>query len=294
MAAFRRLVERGSAAPARMANRPSRVRSFVITMVVLLVALLVNLPLLNAVWTSIKSDADIGRSPLNLSIHPTLAHYASAMGAAGYDFPRFFLNSVLLALGAVILVVAIALPSTYAIMRLGFGGAWLLRATASLRLLPAIFFAIPLFLLFSNLGLYDTIPALILANTFLNLPLAMLIIAGGLRDLPIEIEEAARIDGCTAYRILLSIVTPLLAPAIVATSIITFMFSWADYLFAVILTSSNATPVTVGAANFVTSTGIQWGNISAATVLSALPPLIFAVFAQRFLVSGLSVGAIKG
>jgi multiple sugar transport system permease protein len=93
---------------------------------------------------------------------------------------------------------------------------------------------------------------------------------------------------------LVSIVLPLLAPALVAVSVLVFLFSWSDYLFAVILSSSNATPVTVGAANFVTSTGILWGNISAATVLSVLPPLCFALFAQRYLVSGLSVGAVKG
>lgn len=119
-------------------------------------------------------------------------------------------------------------------------------------------------------------------------------LCGALRDLPYEIEEAAFVDGGGTYRTLRSIIFPLLAPAVVAVAVLVFLFSWSDYLFAVILSSSNATPVTVGAANFVTSTGIRWGDISAATFLSVLPPLCFAVFAQRHLVSGLSAGAVKG
>lgn len=87
---------------------------------------------------------------------------------------------------------------------------------------------------------------------------------------------------------------PLLAPTMVAVSVLVFIFSWNDYLFALVLSTSDATPVTLGAANFITSTGIRWGDISAASVLSTLPPLLFAVFAQRYLVSGLSSGAVKG
>jgi multiple sugar transport system permease protein len=264
------------------------------TAVVLLIGLVINLPLLNAALTSFKSDADISRSPLSLHLHFTLAHYRNVFSGSGYDFSKYFTNSVLISLGAVVIVLILTVPSTYAIIRLGFGGRVLLRAVTALRLVPAIFFAIPFFLLYNTLGLYDTVGSLMLANAFLNLPLGLLVLAGALRDLPIEIEEAAVVDGCNTYRMLVSIVLPLLAPALVAVSVLVFLFSWSDYLFAVILSSSNATPVTVGAANFVTSTGILWGNISAATVLSVLPPLCFALFAQRYLVSGLSVGAVKG
>jgi multiple sugar transport system permease protein len=264
------------------------------TSLVIVISLLINLPLINAVYTSFKSDADISRSPLSVPSHLTLAHYRNLFGGTGYEFGRYFANSVLLSIGAVALVLILTIPAGYAIVRLGFGGRYLLRGVTALRLVPAIFFAIPFFLLYNSLGLYDSVTSLILANTFLNLPLGLLVLAGALRDVPIEIEEAAIMDGCSAYRTLRSIVVPLLAPALVAVAVLVFLFSWSDYLFAVILTSSNATPVTVGAANFVTSTGIRWGDISAATVLSVLPPLCFAAFAQRYLVNGLSVGAVKG
>lgn len=271
-----------------------RLLGWITTLTVTAIALTVTVPWLNALLVSFKTDADLSQSPASLRFAPTLLHYANALGAAGYDFPRFFLNSALIALGTVVLVLFIAIPSTYAAIRLGFGGQFIMNASSGLRLLPAIFFAVPFFLLMSNLGLLDTIPGLVLANTFLNLPLGIILLAAGFRDVPTEIEEAAQVDGASTYRILTAVLIPVLANSIVAVAVLVFIFTWNDYLFALVLSSSNATPITLGAANFVTSTGIRWGDISATTVLSTLPPILFAVFAQRYLVSGLSSGAVKG
>lgn len=260
---------------------------------VAVVALLVNLPWLYAIVVSFKPDGDIGRGAF-VGFTPTVQHYANALGASGYDFPRFFRNSILLATGSVCLTLIIAVPATYSAIRLGFGGRMIMNAASGLRLLPAIFFAVPYFLLMTNLGLLDTVAGLIVANTFLNLPLAIILLSAGLRDIPVEVEEAAWVDGAGISRTLASVVIPLLAPTIGAVAVLVFIFSWNDYLFALVLSSSNAMPITMGAANFVTSTGIRWGDISAATVLSTLPPVLFATFAQRYLVSGLSAGAVKG
>jgi multiple sugar transport system permease protein len=281
------------AAPRRR-TPATRSRTWIFTVVVGVIAILVNVPLLNAILVSFKPDGEIARNPLSLPAAPTLDHYANVLYASGYDFPRFFLNSALIALGTVALVLVISVPATYAIIRLGFGGRWIISSASGLRLLPAIFFIVPFFILFSTLGLQDTIPGLIVANTFLNLPLAIILLAAGLRDIPKEIEEAAAVDGAGVLRTLLGIVLPILGPTMVAVSVLVFIFSWNDYLFALVLSTSNATPVTLGAANFITSTGIRWGDISAASFLSTLPPLLFAIFAQRYLVSGLSAGAVKG
>lgn len=269
-------------------------RRWIFTAAVGLIAILVNIPLFNAILVSFKPDSELGINPLSLPTNPTMSHYANVMYAAGYDFPRFFANSAMIAIGTVILVLLIAIPATYAIVRLRFGGNWIINGASALRLLPAIFFVVPFFILFSSMGLQDSISGLIIANTFLNLPLGIILLASGLRDIPIEIEEAASVDGASVYKTLFSLVLPMLAPTIVAVAVLVFIFSWNDYLFALVLSTSNATPVTLGAANFVTSTGIRWGDISAASFLSTLPPLIFAVFAQKFLVSGLSAGAVKG
>ena len=258
-----------------------------------LVALLINLPLLNAIYTSLKTDAAIGISPFSVTGGFNFDHYVAVLSGSKYNFPGYLLNSAQLSVGTVILVMIIAVPASYAIVRTGFGGRWLLEAITSLRLVPAMFFAVPFFLIFSGLGIYDTILGLVLANTFMQLPLALLIICGTLRDVPIEIEEASAIDGAGTYRTLFSVVLPLLAPGLVAVGIIVFVFAWSDYLFAVILSASGAVPVTVGAAFFVTSAGVQWGNLAAVTVISVIIPLCFAFIAQRYLVRGLSAGAIK-
>lgn len=278
------------------AARPSKAHSrrWLFTVIVGIIAMVVNIPLLNAILVSFKPDGEIAKNPLSLPTNPTLDHYANVLYASGYNFPQFFANSAMISIGAVLLVLVIAVPATYAIVRLRFGGHWIIDGASALRLLPAIFFVVPFFILFSNLGLQDTIPGLILANTFLNLPLGIILLAAGLRDIPNEVEEAAAVDGASIYRTLFSVVLPMLAPTIVAAAVLVFIFSWDDYLFALVLSTSNATPVTLGAANFITSTGIRWGDISAASFLSTLPPLIFAVFAQRYLVSGLSAGAVKG
>lgn len=263
------------------------------TVVIALVALVINLPLLNAIYTSLKTDAAIGISPFSVAGGLTFDHYTTVLSGTGYNFPGYLLNSAQLAIGTVVLVLVIAVPASYAIVRTGFGGRWLLQAITSLRLVPAMFFAVPFFLIFSSLGIYDTVFGLILANTFMQLPLALLIICGSLRDVPIEIEEAASIDGAGTFRTLFTVVMPLLAPGLVAVGIIVFVFAWSDYLFAVVLSASGAVPVTVGAAFFVTSAGVQWGNLAAVTVISVIIPLVFAFAAQRYLVRGLSAGAIK-
>lgn len=279
--------------PAARARRRRRSANWWRTFVVGLIALLINLPLINAIITSLKTDAAIGTSPFSFTGGATLSHYSAILGGTGYNFLGFLANSAQISLGSVILVMIVAVPASYSIVRLGFGGSWFLQVITSLRLVPAMFFAIPFFLIFSALGIYDTVEGLMLANAFVNLPLALLIICGTLKDIPIEIEEASTIDGAGPYRSLFSIVLPLLAPGLVAVGILVFVFSWSDYLFAVILSASNAVPVTVGAAFFITSAGIQWGNLAAVTVISVIIPVSFAFFAQRYLVRGLSAGATK-
>lgn len=269
-------------------------RKWLLTFVVFLIGFILNVPLLNTLLTSFKTDAVISSFPPKIVFPPTLEHFDNVLFASGYNFPQYFVNSILLATLTSLFVVFATLPAAYAMIRLNFGSKKLLPFTTSLRLFPPIIFAVPYYLMFQYMGLLDTVTALVLINTFLNLPLGLLLMIGFLQDIPIEIEEAARIDGCNVYHVLFKIVLPLMGPGIAAVAILTFIFSWNDYLFAVIISLNEATPVTLGSTMFITSWGIKWGDISAATVLSVLPPLLFTFLAQRYLVSGLSMGAVKG
>lgn len=252
------------------------------------------IPLLGAIYTAFRTDNAIASGPFVWEFDREFTHFKNAMGAAGYDFASFFKNSIIISTGTVILTTIVSFPASYAIVRLGFGGPWLLRLALALRITPAIFFVIPFYKLFTAYALIDTPLALILANSFINMTLALLVFSGAIKELPLEIEEAASVDGASIWMTLSRIILPLLGPGLAAVAVLTFLFSWSDYLFAVVLTSSEATPVTVGAANFVTSYGVRWGDISAAVCLSVLPPLVFATAAQKFLVKGLSSGAVKG
>jgi multiple sugar transport system permease protein len=269
-------------------------RSYWVTIIAFFFVLIFLTPLLGALYTSLRTDNAILSGPFVWEFDKDLTHFKNALGAAGYDFPSFFRNSLVISCFTVFLTVIVSFPAAYAIVRLGFGGPWLPRLAVALRITPAIFFMVPFYKLFTSYDMIDKPISLILSNTFLNMTLALLLFCDAIREIPIEIEEAARVDGASIGRIVARITFPLIGPGIGAVGVLTFLFSWSDYLFAVVLSSSNATPVTVGAANFVTSYGVRWGDISAAVFLSVLPPLIFATAAQRFLVKGLSAGAVKG
>lgn len=210
-------------------SRRERARFPLLVMIaVTLIVIVVNVPLLAALLASFKTDAQIIQDPLGLPSPLTLQRYSNVLYAAGYDFPRFFRNSTLISLWTVALVQLIALPASYAIVRLGLGGRMLLNAVAGLRLLPAIFFVLPLFVMFSNLGLLDRIAGMVIVSTFLNLPIAMVLLCRGIAETPIELEEAAAVDGAGPARTLFAIVLPILAPTMVAAAVITFLFTWND------------------------------------------------------------------
>lgn len=274
--------------------RASPLRIGMVCITALLVVLLFNVPLIHTLLTSLKNDADISRNPPVWVFAPTLEHYRNVLYAAGYPFPTFFLNSVVVALGASVLVVVICLPAAYSIIRFRTGGQRLLAFFLSLRFLPPIVFAIPFFILFDNLGLLDTRTGLILIGAVSNVPLALLTFASFIQEIPREIDEAARIDGLTTVRVLWHVIVPLMLPGIAAMGMLVFLFTWNEFLFALILSLRKAITVTVGSSMFVTAWGIRWGDVAAAIMLSTIPPLIVTAFAQRYLIRGLTLGALKG
>jgi multiple sugar transport system permease protein len=263
------------------------------TALAVLAVMVLNIPFLTSLWTSIKSTGDLAQTPLRWPSSLTLEHYASIFARSDFDFLGFFINSLTLSLGAVALVALVGVPAAYGIVRLGIGGSRTLSLVMSLRIVPAIFLMIPFYLMFGSLGLLDSLTSLIVANAVVNLPVAMLIYSSAFRDIPDSIEDAAVLDGCSSLRTLSSVMLPLVRPALASAALLTFVFSWSDYIFGLVLTSQRATPLTVGASNFVTSAGIQWGDLAAAATLSVIPPLLIAIFAQNHFVKGIAAGAVK-
>jgi len=216
-------------------------------------------------------------------------------------FQRYLANSLIIASCNALLVTVLALLATYALSR------WRLKGEGSIffwtisnRMAPPAAFMLPLFLLFTRVlkigtfSFFDTQIGLILLYCIFNLPFAIWLLKGIVDGIPVELDEAALVDGASLFTVLTKIIVPLAAPGIAICAVLTWVFAWNEYLFAATLTSVNARTVTTGLAEFVTVTGTNWGQMAALSMISMLPALIFLVFVQRYIVVGLTFGAVKG
>jgi len=163
----------------------------------------------------------------------------------------------------------------------------------SIRMFPPIAAIIPFFLLYKQLGLIDTRIGLIIAYTGFNLPFAVWIMRGFFDEVPRELDEAALIDGCSPIKVFVRVVLPLAAPGLVATAIFAMIFSWNEFMFALILSRSRSQTMPVGVMGFITHRGVIWGEIMAAASVIMLPMIVFTFIAQKYLIRGLTFGAVK-
>lgn len=216
------------------------------------------------------------------------------------SFQGYLTNSLVIATCNALLVTSLALLAVYALSRWRLNGSdniffW----TITNRMAPAAAFILPLFLLFTRVFkigdsmLFDTRAGLILLYCVFNLPFAIWLLKGIIDGIPIELDEAGFVDGAGRWTILFRIIIPLAAPGLAIAFILAWIFAWNEYLFAAALTSTNARTITTGLAEFVTVTGTNWGEMAAVATISMLPALIFLVFIQRYLVMGLTFGAVK-
>ncbi|MDW8293572.1 MAG: carbohydrate ABC transporter permease [Anaerolineae bacterium] len=215
-------------------------------------------------------------------------------------FRSYLLNSIIVATGNTLLVTALAVAATYALSRYRLAGsANIFFWTITNRMAPPAAFLLPLYLLYARVlrvgdwKMFDTHIGLILVYCVFNLPFAIWLLKSVMDSIPIELDEAARVDGATTWVVLFRIIIPLAAPGIAVTAILCWVFAWNEYLFAATLTSVNARTITTGLAEFVTVTGTNWGEMAAVSVIALLPALIFLWLAQRYIVMGLTFGAVK-
>ena len=257
--------------------------------------LLTIFPLVWLVITSLRIPADIFAVPVHvIPASITWRQYVNVF--TQYNLAGYLWNTIVISLVTVVLVTVLAVPCAYAMarFRLPFHRV-IVSLLLIMRMIPVVALAIPLFAVFANLGLLDTLTSLVLAHTAAKLPVAIWLLIGFVQDVPKEIEESPAMDGAGTLRTLVQIVTPLIAPGLGASAVITFLFTWNDLLIALTLASSeNAQTLPVGLTNFVSQYGVDWGAMSAAGVLMVIPTLIFVWFAQGLLVKGLVTGAVRG
>lgn len=258
------------------------------------VAAYIWIPMLWMVLASFKSRQDIA-SGVWIPEQPTLQSYVNAIYRD--ELPKYFLNSTVVAVGVALVALAIAYPAAYAFSRyMRIRG----MATASTSVMavwavPPVLLILPYFLIFQVSGLYDTRVGLVIAHISLTLPITVWILRGFFAGIPVQLEEAAMVDGCTRWGALLRIIAPLTLPGAASAALLAFTMSWDDLVLSLALTSSEAAQtIPVRISMYFGYWGFYWPDVAAFCVLSTMPVLILYYVLQRYFVYGLTMGAVKG
>lgn len=265
---------------------------FITYIIAIIIVLLAVIPVLWIFITAFKTKGDIFSLPPAWFFSPTFNNFIDIF--RNRDFSHFLINSTIVSLSTTALALLIGIPAAYAFSRYHFKRKkdlifWIL----SIRMAPPISAVIPLFIIISRLGLIDTHIALIWVYLLINLPFVVWIMKGFFDEIPFDLDEAARLDGCSEVGTMIRIILPLTSPGMVATSILCLIFSWNEFLFALILTGINARTLPVTITQFLTLTGVAWGPMCAAGTITIIPIFVFTLLSQKHLIRGLTLGAIK-
>jgi multiple sugar transport system permease protein len=249
-------------------------------------------PVLWLVQMSLKVEAEAFQMPPRLLFAPTLENYRALFEG---KFARSFANSVVVSISTTLVSLLLGVPAAYALSRGGFRAEksialWVLTT----RMAPPIAFAIPFFLAYRYVGLIDTLAGLVVIYLTFNLSLVIWMMRVFFDGLPRSLEEAALIDGATPTQAWLRVTLPLAGPGLATTAIFCFIFSWNDFFYALVLTRSQAMMAPVAIVNFMNYEGWEWGKIGAGGTMIMLPVVLFALLVRRYLIRGLTTGALKG
>ncbi|MBC8448973.1 MAG: carbohydrate ABC transporter permease [Chloroflexi bacterium] len=260
--------------------------------------LIILVPIYWLFVVSARSRVELFGSPTFIQTSFYVKNYTRTLGSP--TLQRYLTNSIIISTSNGLLVSFLAVTATYALSR------WRLRGDESIffwtitnRMAPPAAFMLPVFLLFTRTfkigdwSLFDTRIGLILFYCVFNLPFAIWLLKGIIDGIPVELDEAALVDGADTATVLLKVILPLAAPGIAISFILSWVFAWNEYLFAATLTSVDARTITTGLAEFVTVTGTNWGEMAAVAMIALLPALVFLALVQKYIVMGLTFGAVK-
>jgi multiple sugar transport system permease protein len=277
-----------------MANRAHR-RRIPIGRILLLGFFLIFVlwPLYWIFITSIKpSDDYLAVPPVWFPAHPTLVHYWASLFA--YRGLQGLINSVIVSLSATVLSAVLGTLMAYSLARFNTGGQHLSFWVLSQRFLPPIAIVLPIFLIYRSVHLYDTHVGLIIAYTAFTLPVSVWMMFAYFRGMPKSMEDAALVDGWTRWQAFWRVAVPLAAPGIVAAAVFAFIACWTEFFFALLLTSRTAFTLPTVFRAFIGFQGAQYGEAAALAIVSLVPSIFLGVLAQRHLVRGLTLGAVRG
>lgn len=261
--------------------------------VLVILALVAVFPIFLMFLTSFKLQVDILSSKPSWIFIPTLDNYETIF--TRLKFSRYLVNSIITGVGATVLTLLTAGMAAYALARMRFPGRGLLaNTTLIIRMVPPAVLAIPIFALWGQWGIKDGRIGLVLFYTALNLPFTIWLLIGFLKQIPVELEEAAIVDGANAFQTFFQIILPLMRSGLAVAAIFAFRIAWNEFILALILTNRNTRTLPVQLTLFLTEQGVEWGNVTAMGSILVIPPLLLTFFSARQIIAGLTAGAVKG
>jgi sorbitol/mannitol transport system permease protein len=275
-----------------MARAVSTQRKLTVTFFAWLLALLIFFPILWTVLTSFKSEAEAIASPPTLIPNWTLENYFEVQARS--DYFRHFLNSVILSLGSTLLALLIAVPAAWS---MAFSPAkrtkdilmWML----STKMMPAVGVLVPMYLIFRDTGQLDNLFGLTIVVMLINLPIVVWMLYTYFKEIPVDILEAARMDGAILWKEIVYVLVPMAVPGIASTLLLNIILAWNEAFWTLNLTAAKAAPLTAFIASYSSPEGLFWSKLSAASTLAIAPILLLGWFSQKQLVRGLTFGAVK-
>ena len=271
-------------------KRRRRMMRILFALLVTVIVIYITLPFIWMVTSSLKLQRDILNLEKLLVFKPTIQNYITVF--ADYDFLGPLTNSFIIAVASTLLALLLGFPCAYAISR--YRMRWLSVTILMVRVIPAISFLIPWYMIVSRLGMTDTYQAVILSHLSSSLPFCIWIMVPFCDTIPQEIEESAIIDGCSPIRRLLEIILPLAVPGMITVAIMAFISSWNNFMYAMVLAGSRTRTLPLTLYNFIGYSFVDWGALMAAATVIVFPVLFIAFVMQRYIIKGLTVGAVKG
>jgi multiple sugar transport system permease protein len=258
------------------------------------IALYSAFPIYWMVSSSLRPTQEMLLNPTLVPTELTFRYYYSLL--AQTDYPRQFLNSLIVALSTVVLTMFLSVMIAYGVTRQRIRGKKaIIAGMLYAYMFPPLLLAIPLYAMFTKVGLNDTLLSLVISHLTMTMPLGVWFLWGFFKAMPFELEEAAMVDGCTRLGAFLRVVLPLSVPGLVTVAIFAFLLSWTDYTFALVMIGSDVNKtVPLGLASMIGAFDLRWGDIMAGSTLIAMPLFIAFILLSRYFVQGLTAGAVKG
>lgn len=278
-------------------KRLSVKKNVIFCVIAVLIACILLFPLYWTLITSLKTETEIFQNPPTFFPHVVnTKSYAAQVETGDFNMFKSFANSMIISLGAMAIAVILAVPASYGIAKYRFRGrkAMLLTFLVT-QMLPVSVLLTPLFMLFKNIHLYNTWGFAILADATIGIPFSILILKNYFASIPKDMEEAAYIDGCNRFTAFIRILLPIAKPGVMVCAIFSFLYAWGDLAYGMtFIIDQQSRPITAGIFNFMGQYGTKWSYLTAFAVVTIIPVLLIFIFMQKYIVGGMTSGAVKG